>query len=240
MSKLTAAIVIILIGAGGAAADDRPVVSGVSPYVSRGLLVCDVHCGGLLSERIVGTVKSGLPAVVELIYAFETSGGKTVGGGVHSFELRYDVWEDVYSIAAGDSSETFAGPTGFDDLSAAIERLHGVAIVPMDLLDASLEYTLLVSVAVHPLTGTQKRRVEGFVEESVGARSHQSWREQLLSINELISRFFARDKGASNQSDVFRTSQFAPGELPGSRVPVDGGGGGWLGDAAVAIEIEVR
>jgi len=229
-----------MIGAGGAAANDRPVVSGVSPYVSGGLLVCDVRCGGLLSERIVGTVKSGLPAVVELIYAFETSGGKTVGGGVHSFELRYDVWEDVYSITAGDSSETFAGPAGFDDLSAAIEHLHGVAIVPMDLLDASLEYTLLVTVAVHPLTGTQKRRVEGFVEESMAARSHQSWREQLLSINELINRFFARDKGASNRSDVFRTSHFAPGELPGSRVPVDGGGGGWFGDATVAIEIEVR
>jgi len=110
----------------------------------------------------------------------------------------------------------------------------------VDVLDASLQYTLLVTVAVHPLTGSQRRRVEGFVEESVGSRSHQSWREQLLSINELISRFFARDRGASNRSDVFRTGRFAPGELPGSKSPIDGGGGGWPGQATVAFEIEVH
>jgi hypothetical protein len=229
-----------MISAGGVTADDRPVVSRVTPYVSNGMLLCDVRCGGVFSERIVGTVKSGLPAVVELIYAFETSGGKTVGSGVHSFELQYDVWENVYAMTAGDTSSTFSGPTAFDDLSAAIEHLRGVSIVPVDMLEPSLEYTLLVTVAVHPLTGTQERRVEGFVEESVGARAHQSWREQLLSINELISRFFARDKGSSNRSDVFRTSRFAPGELPGSKVPVDGGGGGGFGEATVAMEIEVR
>jgi len=240
VSRLIAAIVIIAAGAGGVAAEERPFVSEVSPYVRDGSVVCDVRSGGLFSERIVGTVQSGLPAVMEVIYAFETRGGKTVGSGVHSFELSYDVWEDVYTVTAGDSTETFTGPGGLDDLNAYVEFLRAVLVAPVDHLDPSLEYTLLITIAVHPLTGSEEQRVEGLVEESVGVRSHQSWREQLLSINELINRFFSRDKGATNRSDVFQSSFFAPGELPGSKLPIDGGGGGWFGDAAVAVEFEVR
>jgi hypothetical protein len=225
-----------MIGAHGAVADERPVVSEASPYVSNGVVVCDVRCGGLFSEQIVGTVKSGLPAVVELLYSYETRDGDVVGSGIHSFELRYDVWEDVYSVVAGDSTTTFGG---FEAMRAAIERLHDVSIVREDALEGSTEYAVMITVAVHPLTGSERRRLEGFVEESVGARSHDSWREQVLNINDLISRFFSRDKGTSNRSDVFRTDYFARGELPGSSFPVDGGGGagGFRDDMTVAYEV---
>lgn len=239
MSRLTAAIIVFLIGASGARADERPVVAEASPYVLEGGIVCDVRCDGIFSERITGTVKSGLPAVVELIYGFETRGGKTVASGVHSFELGYDVWEDVYSVTAGDSTSAYAGPAGFDQMKAAIERMSRVPIAPSEGLDPALEYTITITVAVHPLTGSEKRRVEGFVEESMGV-SHQTWRAQALSINELINRFFSREKDASNRSDLFRSAYFAPGELPGSDYPVDGGGGGWFGQTTVAMEIEVQ
>jgi hypothetical protein len=239
VSRLTAAIIFLLIGATSVRADERPVVAEASPYVVDGGIVCDVRCGGIFSERITGTVKSGLPAIVELIYTFETRGGEAVAGGIHSFELGYDVWEDVYSVTAGDSTSTFDGPGGFDAMKAAIEHMHRVPIAPAGGLDPALEYTVTLAVAVHPLTGTEKRRVEGFVEESMGM-SHETWREQALSVNELINRFFSRNKGASNRSEVFRSAYFEPGELPGSRYPVEGGGGGWFGETTVAMECEVR
>lgn len=222
-----------MVCAGGAVADERPVVSGASPYVSGSQIVCDVSCGGLLSDRIVGTVTSGLPAVVELLYTIEARGGDLVENGIYSFELRYDVWEDVYSIVSGDSTRTFGS---FEEMGAAIDHMRGVSIVPVEMVDPSVEYAVLLTVAVHPLTGSEKRRVEGFVEESVGARSHQSWREQVLNINELINRFFSRDKGVSNRSDVFRTDYFSPGDLPGAKFPVEGGGGGFF-EATVALEV---
>lgn len=217
-----------------AVADERPVVSDASPYVAGGRIVCDVSCGGLFSDRIVGTVKSGLPAVVELLYSIETRDGDVIGNGIHSFELRYDVWEDVYSVAAGDSIRAF---DSFDEMGTAIDNVHGAPIVPVNMIDPSLEYVVLLTVAVHPLAGTEKHRLEGFVEKSVGARSHGSWREQALNINELISRFFSRDKGVSNRSDVYRTGFFAPRELPGAKFPVEGGGGGGFGAATVAVEV---
>lgn len=239
MSRLTAAIVVFLVGATSARADERPVVAGASTYVVDGGIVCDVRCGGIFSERVTGTVKSGLPAVVELIYSFETRGGETVASGIHSFALGYDVWEDVYSVTAGDSTSTFDGTGGFDAMKAAVEHMRRVPIAPAGGLDPALEYTVTLIVAVHPLTVAEKRRVEGFVEESMGV-SHETWREQALSVNELINRFFSRNKGASNRSEVFRSAYFEPGELPGSKYPVEGGGGGWFGETTVAMEFEVR
>jgi len=221
--------------AGGAAAEERPFVSGADVYVSRGRIVCDVQCGGLLSERIAGTVQSGLPVVVELVYSLEVRDGKTVQSGIHSYELLYDVWDDVYSIGAGDSTVTFET---FDAMGIAIETLRRVPIVPVESVEAVSEYSVHLTVAVHPLKGSQSQRVEGFVEEAVGARAHASWREQVLNINDLINRFFSRDKGTSNRSEVYQGRFFQPRSLPGAGGPVeDGSGGGGFGGVTVALEV---
>ena len=233
LSRLFRAIILLLMCAGSVAADERPVVSGVSVYVADGWIVCDVSCGGLFSEEIVGTVKSGLPAVVELLYSIEEREGGTVSNGIHSYELRYDVWDDIFFLQAGDSSEFF---DTFDGMKNAIENLQAVTVCPVARVDRHRRYTVRATVAVHPLSGSDKRRIAGFVEETVGARSHDSWREQVLNINDLIGWFFARDKGTSNRSEMFETSSFSIDSLPGASRPPEGREVGSPEGLIVAIE----
>lgn len=221
--------------ASGAAADERPVVSDVYVYVAEDRVSCDIACGGLFPEQIVGTVKSGLPAVVELLYSVEERGGKTVATGFSSYELRYDVWDDIYYIIEGEKSESF---DTFDGLRNAIENLEMVLLAPVERIDRSRKYTVQVTVAVHPLSGRDRRRIAGFVEETVGARSHDSWREQVLNINDLIGWFFSRDKGTSNRSDVFESPVFTLDALPGASRPPEGRGS--VVPAALVAMIEVR
>jgi hypothetical protein len=239
VNRLTAALVIIIMSAGIAAADERPIILDAEVYVSGDRIVCDVGCDGLLSERIAGTVRSGLPAVIELVYSMEARGGKVVSNGVHSYELLYDVWDDIYSIRSGDSTVIFED---FDAMGGAIERLQRVPIVSVEAADTLREYSVSLTVAVHPLKGSETQRVEGLVSDAVGARSHDSWREQVLNINDLISRFFSRDKGTSNRSDVYRTQHFTPRSLPGAGGSSGGGsgGGGSSGLAIVTVAFEVR
>ena len=111
----------------GFAAGDRPVITGARLRVYGGEIVGDISCRGLFPEEIVGTVKSGLPAVVELFYSVNNSDNKTVKRGVHSFELRYDVWEDVYSIGFSDSTTFYST---FEKMGGAIEALERVNIIP--------------------------------------------------------------------------------------------------------------
>lgn len=225
---------MVLMCASGAAAEERPYVSGVTVYVADERLVCDVNCGGLFSEQIAGTVKSGLPAVVELLFSVEESGGKSVANGLYSYELRYDVWDDVYSIRVGESVESF---DTFDGLREAIENIEAAPLIPVDQIDGARAHTVHVTVAVHPLSGSDHRRIAGFVEETVGARSHDSWREQVLNINDLIGWFFARDQGTTNRSDVFETPAFTLDSLPGAGHSPGGKALDAAADLIVAIEV---
>jgi hypothetical protein len=239
VNKLMAALVIFMMIAVSAAAEERPIIADAEVYVSGDRIVCDVRCDGLLSERIAGTVQSGLPAVIELLYSVEARDGKAVSNGIHSYELLYDVWDDIYSIRSGDSTVTFED---FDAMGRSIERLQRVPLVSVAAADTSREYSVSLTVAVHPLRGSETRRVEGLVSDAVGARSHDSWREQVLNINDLISRFFSRDKGTSNRSDVYRTQYFAPRSLPGAGGSSGGGsgGGGSSGLTVITVAFEVR
>ena len=58
MSRLTAAIIFLLIGATSVRADERPVVAEASPYVVDGGIVCDVRCCGIFSRTLNG-LKAG-------------------------------------------------------------------------------------------------------------------------------------------------------------------------------------
>jgi len=221
--------------AGSVAADERPIVSDVSVYVADGRVVCDVSCDGLFSEQIVGTIKSGLPAVVELLYSVEEGDGGTVSSGIYSYELRYDVWDDIFFVQIGDSSDSF---DSFDGMKKTIEQLQAVTVLPATRVDRERQYAVFVTVAVHPLSGSDKQRIAGFVEETVGARSHDSWREQVLNINDLIGWFFARDKGTSNRSETFETPFFSFDSLPGASHSPEGRF--FVPSAELIVAIEVR
>jgi hypothetical protein len=123
-------------------------------------------------------------------------------------------------------------------MQRAVERIRRVPIVPVETVDRSTEYSVQLTVAVHPLSGREKQRIEGFVEEAVEAQSRGSWHEQVLNINELIGWFFSRDKKTSNRSDVFRTEYIVPRSLPGAVPGNDSGGGGYFGNLAVAYEVK--
>lgn len=225
-NKTTALIIVFIclavIPAPGHAVGERPVISGAKVYVYDGNIVSDLLCGGLFSEEIVGTVQSGLPAVVELLYSLTTRENKTVKRGIHSYELRYDVWEDVYAVKHPDSTTAY---DTFEQMGRAIEALRRVSIIPLQSINLSSEYSIQFSIAVHPLRGIEKKEIEGWVGETVGGRTEGSWHEQVLNLNELIHRFFSRGKETSKRSEWYRTGLFSPGRLPGIKTEINQRGG---------------
>jgi hypothetical protein len=195
-----------------ALADERPHVSGARLYVSGNMLVGDLRAGGLFSEEIAGTVKSGLPAVVELLFSLDTRSKEVINRGILAYELRYDVWEDRYMIKDVDS--TFVFQT-FDAMSRAIENLQHIAIAPVTVLNQNDDYSIRFSIAVYPLRGREQRRIVGWFGDTVRGEENSS-KNQMLNLNDLIEHFFAREKDVANRSKWFRTDAFKPGLLPRS------------------------
>jgi hypothetical protein len=210
MFALALAQATLITGVGDARADERPVINDASVYVRGGVVHCDLRCGNLFTERVVGTVESGLPAVVELLYTMHNADGKRVRRGLHSYELVYDVWDDVYSLDRGDTLMTF---DGFDALRAAMERLQSVAVAPVADLDPQASYTVDFSIAVHPLRGAEEEQIVGWVDEQVLGQSSRSWHERVLNVGDLIHGIFSRDQDHSVRSEWYRTAAFTPSTL---------------------------
>jgi len=199
------------VGWGAAArAAERPAITRAAVYVAGEVLVGDLDCADVFSEEVVGTVESGLPAVVEVLYELVGPGGKRMRRGLHSIELRYDVWDDVYSLDRGDTVLSF---DSFVGMSSAVEHLRGVAVVPLRDLEGEAEYTVAFAIAVHPLRGSEEEEIAGWVDEQVAGSSSRSWRERLLNVNDLIARFFSHDKDTTSRSEWLHTASFRPSRL---------------------------
>lgn len=197
-----------------ALAGERPAIGSVRIYVDHSRIVTDLDCSHLFSEQVIGTVESGLPAVVELLYRLTDEDDEDVHRGVHAFRLRYDVWDDVYSLERGDTATEFES---FSALRGAVERLRRVPIVPLGEVRPGGVYAIEFSIAVHPLRGGEQKKIVGWVDETVRAESEGSWRENLLNVNDLIHRFFSRDRDTSNRSEWYQSILFTPASLPLAR-----------------------
>ena len=97
-------LLTVVVGVARAEDEIRPAVIGIDLYALNGQLTGDITARGLFSERIVGTIQSGLPAVVEVFYLLVETSGNTIEKGVHSYALKYDIWDDTYSVTGQDST----------------------------------------------------------------------------------------------------------------------------------------
>ncbi len=189
----------------------KPVILGVNLYVSDGTISSDIKSSGLFPDRIAGTVQSGLPAVVELFFSLDSRNDSSVKRGFFSFELRYDVWDDLYSAEGADTTMFFPS---FEALSNTVQHLQKIAIVPIRDISLNQEYSIRFSIAVNPLQGSDREKIAGWLDETVRGKTGESWREQVLNLNDLIQHFFSTRKGGAHQSDWFLTDFFKPGSLP--------------------------
>ena len=189
----------------------RPVIADAQVYVVDDRVVTDIHVENLFSERIAGTVQSGLPALVELLYRLFEGKGSVVHQGLVAYELRYDVWEDRYVVTDVDSMVFY--PT-FETMKDAMQNIRGVAWGEVDLLEPEHEYAIEIGIAIHPLRGKDKRDIEGWVSENVSGGATESQRTQMLNLNELIEHFFKRNRDDATRSEWFRTQSFRSDRLP--------------------------
>jgi hypothetical protein len=212
---LKAAITILLaitstVGVVRAQSRERPEIVEARVYVVGEFLVGDLRSRGLFSEQVAGTVQSGLPAVVELLFSIVAGRDNTVNRGILAYELQYDVWEDHYMITDVDSTRYYPS---FGQMSAAMQNLKKVRVIPLTAIDEGADYTLRLSVAVHPLRSREQNRIVGWIGENVSGDTEAATHKQMIDLNGLIRHFFAREKDVSNRSEWYQTDTFKPGLL---------------------------
>lgn len=203
-------LALALAGTGASGQDSGnagPHITEARLFLRDGLLMGDVTSSGLFSERVTGTIQSGLPAVVELLYRLVARERDKGNLGLRVYELSYDVWNDRYAVRDDDSTRHYVS---FETMTRAVEHLQTVALIPIAAIDHDKEYAVEFSIAVHPLRSRDKRQIAGWVSEQVRGDGDASWHESVLNLNDLISHFFSRTRDGENRSQWFRTGFFNP------------------------------
>jgi hypothetical protein len=191
--------------------DARPAVVRLELYTQNGDLKADITAQGLFSERIVGTVQSGLPAVVEVFHILVESGGTAVEKGVHSYSLEYDIWDDVYSVAGQDTTVLLPS---LEAMRAAIEEMTGLTFARLARMRTGRSYYVQVSIAVSPLQAGDRSSMTGWISENVRSTGETPWHEHVLDVNNLITHFFSREEGPEQATEWFRSQPFRRELLP--------------------------
>ncbi|MDH4036033.1 MAG: hypothetical protein OEX18_13910 [Candidatus Krumholzibacteria bacterium] len=205
MITAVAAVAWLAAAATEARAAARPQITRVDVTTMNSELVCTIISTGLFTEQVVNTVESGLPAVVELLYRVVDSRDHSLRRGLYSMEIRCDVWNNVYALVRDDTSYTYAS---FALVSAAVERLEQVPVMPLSALDDATDISVEWAIAVYPLRGKEQESIVGWVQEQVGGQSSRTWREQVLNIDDLIRRLSSKDTG--RRSAWFRSPSYRP------------------------------
>ena len=72
---------------------------------------------------------------------------------------------------------------------------------------------LNICIMINPLRGADREKIAGWVSENMRTSEDDSWRGQVLNLNELISHFFSRERGIVNQSSWYKSSYVKPDSL---------------------------
>jgi hypothetical protein len=203
-------VLVLFLSAACAEEDERLAIVRLNLEVEDGQLMGNVTSEGIFSERIVGTIQSGLPAVVEFFYHLMESSGSPVEDGMHSYSLEYDVWEDIYFLSTKDSTVSLPS---LEAMRSMVEHTMGIPLFPAGKMLPQRTYFVQMRVAVNPLKGTDGNEMTGWVMQNVQGQG-SSWREQVLNVNDLIEHFFSKDEGSPTMSDWFKSAAISPDGLP--------------------------
>lgn len=157
---------------------------------AAGELVADIELAALLSPPVENTLKSGLPVVVDLAIELRPAEGRAAGRLVRS-TLSYDVWEDRYQLERGGARADYSDLAA---LRAAAARYEALPLAALSALGAG-SFTLSLRVAVDPLGGAERERMEKWLARTVSDPADPSARELRLDLGALLGSVFG-GKGA--------------------------------------------
>lgn len=211
MRRTAAVLLWCWLAAGAAvAAEDPARVTAVTPARVGDLVVARLATEGLPGQRLLQSMRSGLISAVDLDLALLDDRQKVVGGNSISFQLGFDLWEEIFSVRSDGREQRFQD---LDDLQAYLAELRALPVIPVNRLDPEARYRLQIGWQVHPIAPAEQDRVEDvIVGDQRPRREGQDQQEASVSLGRLI-RFFYKGSGDDRRDQVILSGWFTRKEL---------------------------
>ena len=154
--------------AAGARADGQ--VTELRPYRAGGWLRAVVRAHDLLDDRTRSTVESGLPGTCIYGLRLEDRSGRLLAETFVERTLRYDLWENTYLLQQEDVTSPYSNLAAAD---SALSYLADCGICPLNRLEGSAEYRIVVRIAVRPLATEDRERLSRYVSRTTAGEGEE-------------------------------------------------------------------
>ncbi len=183
-------------------------VERITPKLSGDSLLVSADFKNLFSRKIVGTIQSGLPSIVEIQIKL-LEGSKQIVSKPISRSIEFDVWEERYLVRSPDTTIVYLE---FEQVKQVTNRLLNAVLISKGLLTATKNYTIQMRVGIVPISARQANKVSYWLEnpnqseEAVASDNRASGFS--LNINKLVSFFVSNKKSSQFSSKWFSTRPF--------------------------------
>ena len=193
-----------------ARADEKAQIISAAPALSGNLVVCHLTTDGLPGEKLLQSMRSGLVSEVDFDLALLDEKQRVIAGNHLSLRLAFDLWEEVFSVRAGDQETRFTELAGLVEF---LNELREVPVAPASLLGEDQRYQLRIDLKVHPVAPDEADRVEDAIAgDQRPQREGLDRQEATISLGRLI-RFFYKEGGRGGADAELVSGWFRRKEL---------------------------
>lgn len=194
-------------------------VVSIKPGLDNGFLTVSALIQGVFSPRIVSTIQSGLPSMVEIEVQVLTGKKSKVRRRILR-AISYNIWEERYRIESEDSVMNLSD---FNQVKQIASRLDRVRLVRQRLLDRGAQHSIRIRVGVTPISVRQGQKVVDWLREPDQTEEDVASEERSSSfrfdLSRLISFFVGGNKSRPNRSRWYSSAKFRLSDLTGTATP---------------------
>ncbi len=189
-------------------------VVNIAPFLKDNFLTVSATFNNLFSQRIIGTIQSGLPSIIQIDVGIQSANKKNIFRKRIVRRISYNVWEEKYAITFRDS--IFIS-TDLDTIKKKSEQLDGLSIVALSDLNPNENYSIRMRVGIIPISTKQTEKVADWLlapnqtEEDMAAENRSSGFE--LNISKLVSFFVSNQKKSGHASGWSSSGKFSIKDL---------------------------
>ncbi|MFQ5770837.1 MAG: DUF4390 domain-containing protein, partial [bacterium] len=184
-------------------------VNQIAPKLMNHYLTVSADFQNLFSNKIIGTIQSGLPSIVQIEIKLIAAGHKQVTRKQMVRSISYNLWEERYAIKSADTTAIYAD---FAEVQKMSNYLENVALIKSNLLNENTEYFIQIRVEIVPISTRQGEKVTDWLldpnqtEEDLASDERSSGFK--LNLSKLVSFFVGGKKHSRYSSDWFSSKIF--------------------------------
>lgn len=189
-------------------------VDQIELSLTQGYLTVAAVFQNLFSPKIVGTIQSGLPSIIEIEIRLLQEDKKSIIRKRFTRTISYNIWEERYTINSEDSTRVL---NEFNEVKKFGSQLENLSLITKNILNENVRYYVRIRVGIIPISTLQAEKVTDWLQDPNQSEEYLASDDRSsgfkLNINKLVSFFVGSKKRSKYSSKWYSSKSFRINEL---------------------------